>query len=195
MALYQIEVGDFGNAVDMRACHTRVEIQRGETIMNHQHRIAGLYDTHAESLRRYIFRRVGDHALAEDLCNEVFLRMLEGLGSYQERGLPIEAWMYRIARDRIIDTYRWHDRHPCSPLIDTEIAVPNAHLIESDDAFRTMLATLNHEQRQVLLLRYRDDLTFADIAKALDRSEGAVKQLKRRALQQLKEHYKPAQSA
>jgi RNA polymerase sigma-70 factor (ECF subfamily) len=163
--------------------------------MNHYQRIAELYDTHAESLRRYIFRRVGDFGLAEDLCNEVFVRMLESLASYQERGLPIEAWMYRIAHDRIIDTYRWQNRHPSMPLSEIEISAPTAHHVESDEMFRTMLANLNDDQRRVLLMRYRDDLTFAEIAKALDRSEGAVKQLKRRGLQQIKEHYRPTSSA
>lgn len=163
--------------------------------MNHHQRIAGLYDTHAESLRRYIYRRVSDYSLAEDLCNEVFVRMLEGLSTYQERGLPIEAWMYRIAQARIIDVYRWRNRHPSTPIADFDISAPTNNQVESDEMFRAMIATLNDEQRQVLLMRYRDDLTFAEIAKALDRSEGAVKQLKRRGLQQLKEQYRPTNSA
>ncbi len=163
--------------------------------MNHYQRIANLYDTHAESLRRYIFRRIGDYGIAEDMCNEVFVRMLESLSSYQERGLPIEAWMYRIAHDRIIDLYRWQRRHPSAPLTDFDVCVPTNHHIESDETFKSMLESLNDEQRQVLVLRFRDDLTFAEIAKALDRSEGAVKQLKRRGLQQLKEQYHPTNSA
>ncbi|MFZ9856768.1 MAG: RNA polymerase sigma factor [Roseiflexaceae bacterium] len=163
--------------------------------MTHANRIAELYDTHAETLRRYIFRRVGDFGLAEDLCNEVFVRMLESLDTYQERGLPIEAWMYRIARDRIIDTYRWQNRHPSTPLSNIEICAPTVHHVESDEMFRTMLENLNDDQRRVLLMRYRDDLTFAEIATALDRSEGAVKQLKRRGLQQIKERYRPTNSA
>lgn len=163
--------------------------------MNHYQRIANLYDTHADALRRYIYRRIGDFGLAEDLCNEVFMRMLESLGTYQERGLPIEAWMYRIAHDRIVDTYRWHHRHPSTSMTEHDVSAPSTHDIESDEMFQHMLADLNDEQRQVLLLRYRDDLTFAEIAKALDRSEGAVKQLKRRGLQQLKERYRTVSSA
>ena len=162
--------------------------------MHHQ-RVTELYQHHADAIRRFIYRRTGDMALSEDLCNDVFVRVIEGLPSYTERGLPIEAWLYRITRDRIIDYYRKQTHRQAQSLNDEHAVVSDAATIESDDMFQQMLAHLNPEQQQVLLLRYRDDLTFAQIAQAMHRSEGAVKQLRLRGLQQLKEHYRPIRSA
>ena len=162
--------------------------------MHHQ-RVADLYQHHADAIRRFIYRRTSDMALSEDLCNDVFARVIEGLPNYTDRGLPIEAWLYRIARDRVIDHYRKQTHRHMHPLDEGHVVVSDAPAVESDDALQQMLAQLNPEQQQVLLLRYRDDLTFAQIAQTMQRSEGAVKQLRLRGIQQLKEHYRPVQSA
>lgn len=159
------------------------------------HRVAELYQHHADSIRRFMYRRTGDMALSEDLCNDVFVRIIEGLPNYTDRGLPIEAWMYRIARDRVIDYYRKQNHRQVHSLNEGDAVVSDASAVESDDTLQQMLAQLNPEQQQVLLLRYRDDLTFAQIAQTMQRSEGAVKQLRLRGIQQLKEHYRPVQSA
>jgi len=162
--------------------------------MYHQ-RVAELYQCHADAIRRFIYRRTGDMALSEDLCNDVFVRVIEGLPGYTDRGLPIEAWIYRIARDRIIDHYRKQTHRQQYPLDEEHAVVSDVSTVESDDTLQQMLARLNPEQQQVLLLRYRDDLTFAQIAQTMHRSEGAVKQLRLRGIQQLKEHYRPVPSA
>ena len=163
--------------------------------MHHHHRIAELYELHADAVRRFMYRRTGDHALSEDLCNDVFVHMIEGLPHYEERGLPIEAWMYRIARDRVIDTYRRQARRKQASLDGHDVAVCDVDECEIDDTLRSMLERLNPEQRQVLLMRYRGDMTFAQIAEVMQRSEGAVKQLRKRGLEQLKTHYQPVSSA
>src|SRR5258708_34060812 len=67
---------------------------------------AQIYERYAPAIYRYIYFRVGEAELAEDLQAEVFLRMLEGLHRYEDRGWPISAWLYRIARDRTIDIIR-----------------------------------------------------------------------------------------
>ncbi|MFM2310065.1 MAG: hypothetical protein RLY87_2187 [Chloroflexota bacterium] len=165
--------------------------------MTHQQRVADLYATHAGAIQRYIYRRVNDHTLAEDLTSEVFIRVLEGLHSYHDRGLPIEAWLYRIAHDRVIDSYRAQQRRPVCSLDESHLEVRGATgaEIEHDSAFADMLLHLTDEQRQVLVLRYRDELTFAQIATHLERSEGSVKQLSKRGIRQLKTLYQPVISA
>jgi len=165
--------------------------------MTHQQRVADLYATHANAIQRYIYRRVNDHALAEDLTSEVFVRVLESLHGYHDRGLPIEAWLYRIAHDRVIDSYRAQNRRPSCSLDESQIDVQivTAADIEHDASFADMLLHLTEEQRQVLVLRYRDELTFAQIACHLERSEGAVKQLNKRGIRQLKTIYQPVISA
>jgi RNA polymerase sigma-70 factor (ECF subfamily) len=165
--------------------------------MNHQQRVAELYTQHAPAIQRYILRRVHDYSLAEDLTSEVFVRVLESLHTYTDRGLPIEAWLYRIAHDRVIDSYRSQRRRPVTSLDACEIETPQspAYEAENESAFIDMLNHLTEEQRAVLLLRYGDELTFAEIATKLARTEGSVKQLNKRGIRQLKGVYRPVISA
>ena len=78
-----------------------------------------LYERYAPAIYRYLYARVQDATLAEDLRAEVFARMVEGLPRYQDRGWPISAWLYRIAHDRSVDCYRRytdssnHGGHTC----------------------------------------------------------------------------------
>ncbi len=165
--------------------------------MSHQQHVAELYAAHAPAIQRYIQRRVNDHSLAEDLTSDVFVRVLEGMHRYIDRGLPIEAWLYRIAHDRVIDCYRSQRRRPVSPLDGNDIeslAIPHIEY-EQESAFAEMLDHLTTEQRAVLMLRYRDKLSFAQIATQLERSEGSVKQLNKRGIRQLKTIYRPVVSA
>ena len=165
--------------------------------MTHHQRVAELYTAHASAIQRYIYRRVNDHALAEDLTSEVFVRVLESMHSYHDRGLPIEAWLYRIAHDRVIDSYRAQNRRPLCSLDESQLDVQiiSAADLEHDASFADMLLHLTDEQRKVLVLRYRDELTFAQIATHLERSEGSVKQLSKRGIRQLKTIYQAVSSA
>ena len=162
-----------------------------------QQRIAELYHSHATSLQRYIRRRISDAAAAEDLTNDVFVRVIEALPRYEDRGLPIEAWLYRIAHDRIVDYYRRQPRFPTLSLDDshTEVLPVTATDLAHDSVFAEMIAQLTDEQRAVMVLRYRDDLTYAEIAQHLQRTEGSVKQLNNRGIRQLKTTYRPVSSA
>src|ERR671929_1718081 len=65
-----------------------------------------IYERYAPAIYRYIYFRLGEQEQAEDLQAEVFLRMFEGIHRYEDRGWPISAWLYRIARDRTIDIIR-----------------------------------------------------------------------------------------
>ncbi|MCX6015106.1 MAG: RNA polymerase sigma factor [Chloroflexales bacterium] len=157
--------------------------------MSHQHTVATLYSNHADGIRRYLYRRVFDISLAEDLCNDVFVRVLEGLPNYHDRGLPIEAWLYRIAHDKAVDAIRYLARRPNVRIQDYDAHVLDESSIADDEHFRTILEHLSEEQRRVIIMRYRNDMTFAQIARSLKRSEGAVKQLRNRGLQTLRETY------
>ena len=157
--------------------------------MSHQQTVATLYTNHADAIRRYLYRRVYDSALAEDLCNDVFVRVLEGLPSYHDRGLPIEAWLYRIAHDKAVDAIRYMARRPQVSIQEYDTHVLDESSIADDEHFRTVLAHLSEEQRRVIIMRYCNDMTFAQIARALNRSEGAIKQLRNRGLQTLRETY------
>ncbi|MEY2845092.1 MAG: hypothetical protein RL076_638 [Chloroflexota bacterium] len=163
--------------------------------MTHQHNAAALYHAHADNIRRYLFRRVRDMDLADDLCNDVFVRIIEALPHYDERGLPIEAWLYRIAHDKAVDAIRRLARRPSVSIEDHHALILDHDTLDHDPALQQALARLNEDQRKVVMLRYCDDYSIRQIAHLLNRSEGSIKQLRNRGVMLLRTHYKPTPSA
>lgn len=148
-----------------------------------------IYERYAAAIYRYIYFRVGEAELAEDLQAEVFLRMLEGIHRYEERGWPISAWLYRIAHDRTVDTMRRRRTRKHVPLdtwggsCDGPENVVSAQL-DYEELNRT-LGDLTSDQRQVILLRFMADMSVQEVAQTIGRTEGAVKALQHRGLQSL----------
>jgi RNA polymerase sigma-70 factor (ECF subfamily) len=154
--------------------------------------IVAIYERYASSIYRYIFFRVGEQQVAEDIQGEVFLRMIEGIHRYEERGWPISAWLYRIAHDRTIDTlrrYRTRQQVPleqCSGVCDgPETSVDRR--LQHEEIVRIM-ANLTDQQRQVIHLRFIADLSIQEVASRLGRTEGSVKALQHRGLQAIARH-------
>src|SRR5689334_3957362 len=81
--------------------------------------ISGLYERYAPQIRRYIASRLGDPSQAEDICGDVFVKVLESLDRYEDRGWPFSAWLYRIAYARTVDVLRQARRRPSIPLDET----------------------------------------------------------------------------
>lgn len=151
--------------------------------------LAAIYERYSSAIYRYIYYRVGDAELAEDLRAEVFLRMLEGIGRYEDRGWPISAWLYRIARDRTIDSLRRRYKRPQLPLeewSDTCDGPESIVDVQLDyEELRHHIDFLTETQRQVILLRFMGELSVQEVARQLGRTEGAVKALQHRGLQSL----------
>ncbi len=162
--------------------------------MTHHHTADTLYQTHADSVRRYLYRRVRDLDLADDLCNDVFVRIIEALPDYDDRGLPVEAWIYRIAHDKAVDAIRRMVRRPAVP-IEEHHAISDDMAPTQDSALQQALNRLNADQRRVVQLRYCDDYTISEIAQLMGRSEGSVKQLRNRGMVALRHNYRPVNSA
>lgn len=162
---------------------------------NHQHTAADLYAAHAAGVRRFLYRRVRDMDVAEDLCNDVFVRVIEALPHYDERGLPIEAWIYRIAHDKAVDAIRRVVRRPAVSIQEHHATVIDHTTLEDDTQLQQALARLSADQRRVVLLRYCDEYTIAEIATLLNRSEGSIKQLRNRGMELLRQSYTPTHSA
>ena len=80
----------------------------GETgiIENNEAKLTGLYEEYYDRIARYAYVRIGDKSDAEDLAGEVFLKALESLKSYKERGVPMQAWLFRIAHNLVVDYFR-----------------------------------------------------------------------------------------
>ena len=132
--------------------------------------------------------------LADHLCHDVFVRIIEALPDYDERGLPVEAWMYRIAHDRAVDAIRRMARRPAVP-IEAHHAISADPTSVPDDALQQALNRLSAEQRQIILLRYCDEYSVSEIAQLLGRSEGSIKQLRNRGMVALRRTYHTVSSA
>lgn len=155
-----------------------------------------LYVRYRAPVYRYLRSRTGNEEDAIDLTQQVFLRALERLPSYQARGLPFAAWLFRIARNAAIDFHR--RSHRVDP---RDIAQEMSRMPELDDpetvALRDesrgmvniALAQLSDDQREMLALRYGGELTMREIARVLGRTEGSVKKRIARALEALRRHY------
>ena len=146
-------------------------------------RFAELYEQNFERVYAFVARRVRDRAEAEDVVSEVFYKALKGIDGYEERGVPFVAWLYTIARNVVCDRARQTGRE--EPLDDRD--EPSS----SDDVERRALLfrlvdTLPTAQRDVLVARFAEQRSIADVARQLGRSEGAVKQLQLRAIEALR---------
>lgn len=152
--------------------------------------VASLYQAHVEQIYRYIVYRVPSEADAEDLTAEVFIRMVEGLPSYQITGAPFAAWLYSIASSRVVDYRRRTARHPQTALderLSDDQPTPEARYQEAEEMriLRAALAQLTSEQQTVLLLRFIERKSHQEVAALIGKSESAVKSIQHRALIQL----------
>jgi len=148
---------------------------------------AALYDRHYDAVYRYCFYRVSDVDLAQDLASEVFVRMVEKLDTFRVRGRPLLAWLYTIARNLVADLHRQADHLPLDEAseISTDGKADLARGVDrriQADCLAAALQHLTEEQRQVVLLKFMEDLNNAQVARLLGKSEGAVKSLQHRAL-------------
>lgn len=147
---------------------------------------ADIYDRHYQAVYTYIFYRVGDAPLAEDLTADVFVRLVEKIHTFTP-DKPILAWLYTIARNRVIDHHRRHGRTTLVALDDGLDAADDDPVAAADAHFRqtalaAALAQLTEEQQSVILLKFIEDCSNACAAAILGKTEGAVKSLQHRAL-------------
>ncbi len=155
-----------------------------------------LYDAYVERVYRYVYFRVTDEAVAEDLTSQVFLKAWEHLDRYQPGGSPFIAWLYTIARNQVIDHYRTHKE---SVPLEEAIALPAdvqavGEQVESRfelQAMRDALHFLTEDQQQVLILKFIAGLETHEIARMMNKGEGAMRALQMRALHALAKHLEP----
>jgi RNA polymerase sigma-70 factor (ECF subfamily) len=155
-------------------------------------RFGDLYERYFDRVYAYVARRVGNRDAAQDLTADVFHRALANIGKYESRGAPFGAWLFRIAANAIADKWKHAAKESGVPS-ETRAATEEIDAGKSDfDAaeHRAQLfqsvRTLPTEQRRVIQMRFAEEKSIRDIAHALKKSEGAIKQLQFRALQSLR---------
>ena len=152
-----------------------------------------MYRRHVDAVFRYVYYRVGERQAAEDLVGDVFVRALEGLSAFQDTGRPFEAWLYRIAHARVVDYYRRQAVRRGASLDERLAANGDASdlsqwVAQRDDVRRIWdaLRHLTDDQQQVISLRFIAGFSTAEVARVMDKNEGAIRALQYRALASLR---------
>lgn len=154
-------------------------------------RFAELYELHFERVYAYIVRRVCERAAAEELTSHVFHQAFANLGKFKWRGAPFAAWLFRIAANSIADRAQRLLRDiaresALQPQLAADSPEPNLERTETLARVYQLVDGLPWDQRYVIRLRFAEERSIREIAKQLSRSEGAIKQLQFRALQNLR---------
>jgi RNA polymerase sigma-70 factor (ECF subfamily) len=153
-------------------------------------RFAELYELNFARVYGYIARRVGDRDAAQDLTSDVFHKALANIHSFEWRGVPFAGWLLRIASNMIVDRSKRGTKEITGQddLADLPDPAAKPKLVEADECARLFLLVdqLPQDQRRVIGMRFAEEKSIREIAQALGRTEGAVKQLQFRALQNLR---------
>lgn len=160
-----------------------------------------LYETYVDRIYNYIYYRTGNKNDAEDLTAKVFFKALNSIGSYRHMGLPFSAWLYRIAHNLVANYHRDGARIK-------EISLDNIPFSESDrkqelpetmmqknmevEALLNLISDLPRLRQDLIIMKFVDKLSNAEIGIILRKSEGAVKSLYHRTLLELRERIKIA---
>lgn len=152
-----------------------------------------LYDRYEAKIFNYIYRRTGDETLAEDLTAQVFLKMLEAIRDRKAWRSSFSGWLYRIAHNLVIDHYRRKGRQgtvdieEAAPVASQEAPIDTAVEQSLDiERLRAAIRRLTDEQAEVVSLRFLEGYSISEVAKLMDRSEGAIKALQYRAVATLR---------
>ena len=152
--------------------------------------LTAIYEVYQPKIHRFLYYRVGDALAAEDLTTEVFLRVIENLPRYQIREVPLQAWIFQIARNLAVDYFRKQrvrNHQQLDANVPSSIDGPDIVAARSmvSDQLRAALEQLTDGQSDVIILRFISGFSIAETAQTLSKSESAVKALQARGLETL----------
>ena len=146
-----------------------------------QEAFAQLYEEHFDRIYRYITLRIGDEMEAEDLTQQVFLNTLRSISSFRWKGIPFSAWLFRIAHNQVVDYFRKRKRTavPLDEALASSDDNPQLVAEQKLDIEQILSASkqLTQAQREVISLRFASELSIAQVAEVMGKSQGAVKAL------------------
>lgn len=153
-----------------------------------------LYERYVERIYNYVYYRTGNHADAEDLTARIFFRAMQHIGRYEDKGVPFSAWLYRIARNLVANWHRDRSRRKIISLDDiiqwhVSEEAPELATEKMEDK-KLLLETVRRlpaDRQELLILKFVERLSNAEIGDIMGRSEGAIKSLYHRTLLALRE--------
>ena len=153
-----------------------------------------IYEKYVGRIFSYIYYRTGNDAEAEDLTERVFMRAYSHIHRYVDRGVPFSAWLYRIAHNLIANWHRDNSRRREVPLEEHYVSPhrsdhPELLLVDAQEleALMTVIRRLPEERQQLVVLKFVERLSNAEIAVIMGKSEGAIKSLYHRTLLALRD--------
>jgi RNA polymerase sigma-70 factor, ECF subfamily len=152
-----------------------------------------LYDRHVDQVYRHVYSKVSNQADAEDITQEAFVKAWKAIHKYRKTESPFIAWLITIARNLIADHYKKRTDHvnlddvveksPAQPLSDPE------RLAEAGfnrDLVKQAVLKLEGDKQKVIMMRFIDGFSYEEIAQAMNKSEGAIRVIQYRALNELR---------
>jgi RNA polymerase sigma-70 factor (ECF subfamily) len=161
------------------------------TINEYETQLSGLYEEYYDKIAHYVYVHIGNKEEAEDIAGEVFLKALKSLKSYREQGVPMQGWLFRIAHNLTVDYLRKMDKRK-TVQIDSVALLGNdnpADTAEKNIEFERVVEAMNQlttEQREVINLRFFGELTSKEVSSILGKSDGAVREMQRAAIEKLR---------
>lgn len=148
-----------------------------------------IYTRYLDAIYRYVYYRVYDADDAEDLTENVFLKAWQGISEYKDIGLRFSCWLYRIAHNTVIDFHRRRKADPCAEkqALQDDTMMPS-HLIrslsdmEDASALAQAISQLSEEEQQIIMLRFVEGFSHAEVAAIMGKTEGACRMLQNRTL-------------
>ena len=160
-----------------------------------------LYERYVGRIYNYVYYRTGNNYDAEDLTARVFFRAMHHIGKYNDRGLPLSAWLYRIAHNLVANWHRDNSRRHEVPLDEILLLRPSGEhpevtlmRTEEQEHLLSIMRTLSPERQQLIILKFVQQLSNAEIGQIMGRTEGAVKSLYHRTLLALRDSYEKGET-
>ncbi len=156
-------------------------------------RFAELYDKYVEQIYRYVYRRVSDQVTAEDLVSQTFYDALSHLKSYEYKGYPFSAWLYKIAHNNVLKWYRVHFRsqkvnlEDMTELSDDQDVMEEEAVRQEKQGVMDLLQKLEYEERELIRLKYFEEVSNIEIGQIMGISANNVGVKLYRALKRLKQ--------
>lgn len=152
-----------------------------------------LYERYVDRIYNYIYYRVGNAEDVEDLTARTFFKALEKIDSYEDRGAPFSAWLYRIAHNLVANWHRQQSRHKSLPFDDLSASgsfqINPSVVAEKREAQEELLSAIHQlaeDRQELLILKYVERMPNAEIGEIMGRTESSIKSLYHRTLQTLR---------